>query len=240
MTQVTCSSCRNVSSRVEPFHVLSLALPTPPASGGGSGTGGFNYASMLSSSVYETGVTPMPAAHAAAVAAAGGGGTSLLACLASACALERLEGDSAYFCERCRTKRTATKRLLLHMLPPALVVHVNRAQWGWKSSAKREKLQTHVPFPLTLTAASDLAPFLSTEAAAAYCGAGGGREGGVVYRLVAVVVHQGRGIDTGHYTAFCRDDSADAWVLYDDHTVAIRSSGEVQKAQAYLLFYEMQ
>jgi ubiquitin C-terminal hydrolase len=225
VTQVTCDACHNVSSRVEPFNVLSLALPT--------GAGGPGAASVSSASAGGT-----------AAAAAGAGGSSLLACLAAACTSERLEGDSAYLCERCDAKRPATKRLLLHKLPPALVIHVNRAQWGWKAAAKREKVQSHVPFPTTLAASTDLAPFLSSEAASAY---GAGSEGvgadaaagGVVYRLVAVVVHQGRGIDTGHYTAYCRDEAADAWVLYDDHTVAVRTLGEVLKVQAYLLVYEM-
>ena len=82
---------------------------------------------------------------------------------------------------------------------------------------------------------------------------------------MSVVVHQGRGIDTGHYTALVneshasgsalsseeeevqgcsqrtasRDPSRDTWMLIDDHRVSVLPSlSELRKAQAYLLVYE--
>ena len=41
----------------------------------------------------------------------------------------------------------------------------------------------------------DMAPFVTTPSTA----------GSIMYDLVSVVCHHGRGVDTGHYTAYCRD-----------------------------------
>ena len=51
-------------------------------------------------------------------------------------------------------------------------------------------------------------------------------------------MHQGRGIDTGHYTALCYDAERDTWLLHDDHKVTVVFQAEVERAQAYLLLYE--
>ena len=118
-------------------------------------------------------------------------------------------------------------------------------------------------------------PLLSDDALAAYGPPPGGAaseaaqagERAWEYRLVSVVVHQGRGIDTGHYTALVNDSHAgvtapgsvaaaaagaggsstsrrhdpakDIWTLVDDHRVSVLSSlAELRRAQAYLLVYE--
>ena len=59
-----------------------------------------------------------------------------------------------------------------------------------------------------------------------------------VYSLSAVVSHHGRGMDKGHYSALCLDADSDTWIHYNDRKVSISSENDVQRAQAYLLFYE--
>ncbi len=121
-----------------------------------------------------------------------------------------LEGDSAYHCDRCAAKVTARKRLALHRLPEAWVVHVNRAVWHFKGACavrlafyqrpavrlalefagKKEKLQTHVTFPLSFSAA-DLTPFLSAEAREAYIAApANGSGSGEVSSVRAQFTHE--------------------------------------------------
>ena len=58
------------------------------------------------------------------------------------------------------------------------------------------------------------------------------------YSLSAVVRHHGSGMDKGHYSALCLDADSDTWIHYNDRKVSISSENDVQKAQAYLLFYE--
>jgi len=78
------------------------------------------------------------------------GQPSLMRCLAAFTKPELLTGDSAYHCDVCAAKRTAMKRVRLHSLPPALVVHINRAVWLPRNGGRREKLQACGGLPLAL------------------------------------------------------------------------------------------
>ena len=61
----------------------------------------------------------------------------------------------------------------------------------------------------------------------------------VTYNLKAVVSHIGDKISGGHYIATTRlDASSDSWHTYSDSFCKAISSEQVQKQQAYLLFYE--
>ena len=59
-----------------------------------------------------------------------------------------------------------------------------------------------------------------------------------IYDLAAVVNHHGSGIDTGHYTAYCRNTVNGTWNLFNDVHVRPVSALDVAASQAYLLFYE--
>lgn len=58
----------------------------------------------------------------------------------------------------------------------------------------------------------------------------------VLYNVVGVVEHRGRGIDRGHYVAFTRNALSDQWLRFDDDKVAAVTDTEVLAAQAYLVF----
>lgn len=266
LTSVRCSGCGTESRRVEAFSVLSLDLPQAAHTSQAPQAGG-RAAAAPEAAATTTEASPASGARGAAAggladpcfdAAAGlpdRGQPSLLRCLAAFSATESLAGDSAYHCDVCAAKRPATKSVRLHFLPPALVIHVNRAVWQPRGGGRREKLQTWVAFPLALSPAH-LAPFLSDDAREAYAAVAaaapgsGGSAGGWEYRLASVVVHQGRGIDTGHYTAFVNethgegggggaDPARDTWALVDDHRVSVLPSlAELRRAQAYLLVFE--
>ena len=44
-----------------------------------------------------------------------------------------LEGDNAYFCEKCQEKRDTLKRTCIKTLPPVLVVHLKRFDYDWEA-----------------------------------------------------------------------------------------------------------
>ena len=60
------------------------------------------------------------------------------------------------------------------------------------------------------------------------------------YQLFGVVLHLGRTVGGGHYTAYYKGQYPDEWYYYDDERV--ESVGEAQAKrhpeQAYLLFYQ--
>ncbi|KAI9032431.1 hypothetical protein DFJ74DRAFT_334854 [Hyaloraphidium curvatum] len=139
--------------------------------------------------------------------------------------------------------RTAKKRyLILHPLPPVLVLHLKRFQQvGWRS----QKISTHVSFPEILDvgglciAPGDLKEEGATETAAAVASS-------TRFRLRGVVVHMG-GLHSGHYIAYVRvpvppkegeEAPGEAWVYASDTHVREASLEEALRAEAYLLFYE--
>lgn len=47
---------------------------------------------------------------------------------------EILEGDNAYFCEKCNQKRIAIKRMCIKSLPPVLCIHLKRFSFDWEAN----------------------------------------------------------------------------------------------------------
>ncbi len=45
-----------------------------------------------------------------------------------------LEGDNAYFCEKCGEKRDTLKRMCIKTLPPVLMVHLKRFDYDWEAN----------------------------------------------------------------------------------------------------------
>lgn len=45
-----------------------------------------------------------------------------------------LEGDNAYFCEKCEEKRDTLKRMCIKTLPPVLMVHLKRFGYDWEAN----------------------------------------------------------------------------------------------------------
>ena len=69
---------------------------------------------------------------------------------------EMLEGDNAYFCEKCSKKVDTTKRccFVSSAMPDTLVLHLKRFELNYDTFQK-EKVNDHFSFPLTL----DMAPY---------------------------------------------------------------------------------
>ncbi len=64
-----------------------------------------------------------------------------------------------------------------------------------------------------------------------------------MYELCAVLTHQGRAADAGHYVAWVKDKGA-SWFKYDDDKVSVHTEEDVKKLSgggdwhmAYLLQY---
>jgi ubiquitin C-terminal hydrolase len=88
------------------------------------------------------------------IVGAKGASVSLGDCLFSFCDWEPLTGTDQYFCEHCKCKVDADKRMFIACLPEVLCIHLKRFSyydsWGRKNS-------TFVQFPLRNL---DLSPFL--------------------------------------------------------------------------------
>mmetsp|Transcript_6830 Transcript_6830/g.26645 ORF Transcript_6830/g.26645 Transcript_6830/m.26645 type:complete len:577 (+) Transcript_6830:212-1942(+) len=217
---VRCARCGHESKTYDPFLDVSLELPgreDRSSHGGGYGPG------------YLRG--------------SGNARGSVESALKNFTEEERLEGENAYRCERCKDLCPATKRLTVHEAPAILVVHLKRFDhYGGKINS-----------PVDFTERLTLGGHMSEDA----------EEAGPAYRLYAMVTHSGVSVSSGHYYAFVRKPTApsfdgsgrnspavanfygaatnatdDEWYLCDDSSVRRVNRADVFDEQAYVLFYE--
>ncbi|ORY02564.1 hypothetical protein BCR34DRAFT_605535 [Clohesyomyces aquaticus] len=147
-------------------------------------------------------------------------GITLEECFAETSKSEILSEDNAWYCNRCKELRRATKTLEIWTVPDILVVHLKRFS---AHRTFRDKIEALVDFP---TEGLDL----------------GGKVGlpedkELVYDLFAVDNHFG-GLGGGHYTAYAQNFFDKKWYNYNDSSVStVKDPNSVVTSNAYLLFY---
>ncbi|XP_055007804.1 ubiquitin carboxyl-terminal hydrolase 33 isoform X3 [Boleophthalmus pectinirostris] len=142
-------------------------------------------------------------------------------CLAAFFARDELKGDNMYSCEKCKKLRNGVKFCKMQSLPEILCIHLKRFRHELMFSTK---ISTHVSFPLE---GLDLQPFLAKDSSAQTTN----------YDLLSVICHHGTA-SSGHYIAYCRNDTNNLWYEFDDQSVTEVSESCVQNAEAYVLFYK--
>ncbi|KAL3868453.1 hypothetical protein ACJMK2_041259 [Sinanodonta woodiana] len=147
---------------------------------------------------------------------------------------ELLEGDNAYYCEKCEEKRNTIKRMCIKTIPPHLCIQLKRFGYDWEAN-RALKFDDYFRFPWIL----DMEPY--TAEGMARCESAnmngtmeqdlssedeqakgvGGIAGGdskppdivistypdhkpINYELVGIVVHSGQA-NAGHYYSFIKD-----------------------------------
>uniref|UniRef100_A0A3P8PU51 Ubiquitin carboxyl-terminal hydrolase 24 n=1 Tax=Astatotilapia calliptera TaxID=8154 RepID=A0A3P8PU51_ASTCA len=144
---------------------------------------------------------------------------------------EVLEGSNAYYCEKCKEKRTTVKRTCIKSLPSVLCIHLMRFGFDWESG-RSIKYDEQIRFPWVL----NMEPYTVSGMARQDCsgeggeGRGDGTSGGSPrkkvtisenYELVGVVVHSGQA-HAGHYYSFIKDRRGGArgrWYKFNDNVV---------------------
>uniref|UniRef100_A0A3Q2ZND3 Ubiquitin carboxyl-terminal hydrolase 24 n=1 Tax=Kryptolebias marmoratus TaxID=37003 RepID=A0A3Q2ZND3_KRYMA len=144
---------------------------------------------------------------------------------------EVLEGSNAYYCEKCKEKRTTVKRTCIKSLPSVLCIHLMRFGFDWESG-RSIKYDEQIRFPWVL----NMEPYTVSGMARQDCsgevgeGRGDGTSGGSPrkkvtisenYELVGVVVHSGQA-HAGHYYSFIKDRRGSGrgrWYKFNDNVV---------------------
>uniref|UniRef100_A0A4W5NHA6 Ubiquitin carboxyl-terminal hydrolase 24 n=1 Tax=Hucho hucho TaxID=62062 RepID=A0A4W5NHA6_9TELE len=142
---------------------------------------------------------------------------------------EVLEGTNAYYCEKCKEKRTTVKRTCIKSLPSVLCIHLMRFGFDWESE-RSIKYDEQIRFPWVL----NMEPYTVSGMARQDGGAEGGEARGEAggsprkkvtisenYELVGVVVHSGQA-HAGHYYSFIKDRRGSArgrWYKFNDNVV---------------------
>lgn len=124
-------------------------------------------------------------------------GITLEECFAETSKSEVLSEDNAWYCNRCKELRRATKTLEIWTAPDILVVHLKRFS---SHRAFRDKVDALVDFPVE---GLDLAGKVGLP-----------EDKELVYDLFAVDNHYG-GLGGGHYTAFARNFFDGQWYEYN-------------------------
>ncbi|XP_051510524.1 ubiquitin carboxyl-terminal hydrolase 24 isoform X1 [Myxocyprinus asiaticus] len=146
---------------------------------------------------------------------------------------EVLDGSNAYYCEKCKEKRTTVKRTCIKSLPSVLVIHLMRFGFDWESG-RSIKYDEQIKFPWVLNmepytvsgmARQDSSADHGENGRGGEVGSGGSPRKKVTisenYELVGVVVHSGQA-HAGHYYSFIKDRRGSArgrWYKFNDNVV---------------------
>jgi len=135
--------------------------------------------------------------------------------------IESLSGENLYDCSGCGQKQAATKQLTICSPPSTLILHLKR--FSFQEYGK--KLESPVSFPQDL----DLREVGLME---------DGSRSDTSYYIRAVIVHKGPTLTEGHYISYARYRETGSWFCYNDSEVHQVKFEQVQKEQAYMLFYD--
>uniref|UniRef100_A0A9J8BI05 Ubiquitin carboxyl-terminal hydrolase n=1 Tax=Cyprinus carpio carpio TaxID=630221 RepID=A0A9J8BI05_CYPCA len=127
--------------------------------------------------------------------------TSITHCLRGFSNTETLCSEYKYYCEQCRSKQEAQKRMRVKKLPMILALHLKRFKY-MDQIHRYTKLSYRVVFPLELRLFNTSGDATNPDR---------------LYDLVAVVVHCGSGPNRGHYITIVK--SHGFWLLFDDDIV---------------------
>ncbi|KAH9253269.1 hypothetical protein BASA83_002618 [Batrachochytrium salamandrivorans] len=141
---------------------------------------------------------------------------------------EILDGDNAWLCPRCKTRRRASKRLTIATLPDILLIHFKRFSFD---GPFRNKVDTFVYFkPSGLDLTSYVMPKIS------HFGAPSEPSKSFSYNLFALSNHFG-GLSGGHYTAQVKNNPQQKWYNFDDSRISNVEENGIQSEAAYILLY---
>lgn len=209
-SKVVCKACKNVTKVEEAFMDLSLAIPSLDDEVDGL------IKQMRSLSTEDL---------------AQNDDLSLTDLLHFWSRPVQLANENAFACENCAKieseksegtgnnyiYRPATLQFALKEVPPCLIIHLQRfsVTGVGKRGVRLSKNHTHIAIPTEL----DLSKFGGTG----------------IYRLTAMVIHEGSSVDSGHYVAVVRYGEDDWWHASD--TSVRRLQGTLSNYNPYLLFY---
>ncbi|KAJ1936320.1 ubiquitin-specific protease doa4 [Kickxella alabastrina] len=196
-SRLTCLLCKHTSTTYFTFTELSVPIPTPEAKP--------SSAAVLSRKSSSKSSTPV----------------SIYQCLDAFSGSEILDGDNKWHCPRCKTRRKASKRMLISRLPLVLIVHLKRFS---TIGHFREKLETNAVFP---TRQLQMDTYMMPDAR---------QQSTTSYNLYAVANHYGT-LSSGHYTASVFNGLRGQWNYFDDTRVAPVPEDKVASSAAYMLFY---
>ncbi|CAH2106428.1 unnamed protein product [Euphydryas editha] len=175
---------------------------------------------------------------------------TLHACLTHYTRAEHLAQEDAWRCPQCQRYMPVVKTLGLWSLPDILVIHLKRFRQQAKGRTST-KLTTMVEFPID---DFDMTPHLVRRnppnvESPSHSRSPRRRHSKTptnpqqnIYDLYAICYHHGDDLETGHYTAACKNPYDGHWYKFDDSRVTPVDDenvySELVNNSAYMLFYK--
>ena len=136
---------------------------------------------------------------------------------------EKLIDDNKYYCEKCKEKFNATKKILLWHSPDRLIIQMKRF------TNSLSKINKNINYPLTdLNMKRYFSKYNISESEK-------------LYDLYAVIHHYGS-FSGGHYVAYTKNPINNEWYLFDDTNVLHINNDLIKDRivsnDAYVLFYK--
>ncbi|EYC30581.1 hypothetical protein Y032_0005g2732 [Ancylostoma ceylanicum] len=128
--------------------------------------------------------------------------------------------DVLIHCDTCNEKTKRDKVMTIWRLPRYLIIHLKRFEF-LRGEGRMGKCKRVITFPLRQF---DPTPFVD------------GNGGKSKYECIAIANHYGQ-LSSGHFVAYARGID-EKWLLLNDCSVREVSEEEVDRAGAYLLFFE--
>ncbi|KAE9417014.1 hypothetical protein Angca_007768 [Angiostrongylus cantonensis] len=128
--------------------------------------------------------------------------------------------DALIHCDKCNEKTNRDKVMTIWRLPRYLIIHLKRFEF-LRYEKRMGKCKRVITFPLKQF---DPASFVD------------GKGERSKYECIAIANHYGQ-LSSGHFVAYARG-SGEKWLLLNDCSVKEVSEEEVDRASAYLLFFE--
>ena len=127
-----------------------------------------------------------------------------------------------------------SRATVFESLPRILFVHVNRTSY---TASGVKKITGHINFPLTGLDVEQALKESSVSISSSTSSNASTSASSSCYTLYGIVVHHGRAMNQGHFTAYAR--VGESWYHFNDHRVTkIKHVNTVLKQAAYLLVYQ--
>ncbi|GMF42542.1 unnamed protein product [Phytophthora fragariaefolia] len=210
-SEIHCGTCSHRSLCFDVFWDLSLPVPKKPGKSSASSH------LRITSSFFSGGRTASASSDSSSSSSSpSSGGMSIHDCLKAYTEQEFLSDDAAYYCAKCKTHRSVSKRISVYRLPNVLVLHLKRFSF---STFSRDKVSTSISFPAQ---SLDLAEYCANDAVV---------DGSTLYDLTGIVHHMGS-LNGGHYTAECLNADTQEWFDFNDSSVTAIKKPELYSSSA--------
>ena len=137
---------------------------------------------------------------------------------------EKLENDEQWKCPRCNCLRDAHKKLQINKLAPYIIIQLKRFE------------QTYYNFKR-----NDTEVFINEKINFSNFTINNNKS---KYKLYAIVNHfklskYGNGLNSGHYTSYCKNPLNNKWYDFDDNKVELVDdfNDDLDQESNYILFY---